>query len=161
MAAHCAEVINRTGLGDVTGQTFGGMVVRKIAGAPFKGVIDKIPCIEAEISWVCFGGISTRSVLADELKIKTINRAGKSRLKELLKKPTLPEFFRQSCAFAKDIGLMSPHMKDAIETVEAAGGQASQSMLGDTVFAINDNGALSEFGQVHASRISHAGAHLL
>lgn len=161
MAAHIAEVTNRTGLGDVTGQTFGGMVIRKKAGAPFKGIIDKIPCGETEISWVCFGGISTKSVLADELKIKTINKAGKSRLKELLKKPTLPEFFRKSYAFAKDIELMSPPVKDAIEAVEAAGGMASQAMLGDTVFAINDNGALSEFGEVHASRISHAGAHLL
>jgi hypothetical protein len=34
-------------------------------------------------------------------------------------------------------------------------------MLGDTVFAINDNGALLEFGEVHKSRISNAGAHLL
>ncbi len=161
MAAHIAEVTNRTGLGDVTGQTFGGMVIRKKTGAPFKGIIDKIPCGKTEISWVCFGGISTRSVLADELKIKTINRAGKLRLKELLKKPTLPEFFRKSYAFAKDIGLMSPQVKDAIEAVEAAGGMASQAMLGDTVFALNDNGALSEFGDVHVSRISNAGAHLL
>jgi pantoate kinase len=52
-------------------------------------------------------------------------------------------------------------VKDAIEAVEAKGGLASQAMLGDTVFAMNDNGALLEFGQVHESRISLAGAHLL
>ncbi|MDO9097287.1 MAG: pantothenate kinase, partial [Candidatus Methanoperedens sp.] len=90
-----------------------------------------------------------------------INKAGKSRLKELLKKPTLPNFFRQSCSFAKETGLMSPRVLDAIEAVEAAGGLASQAMLGNTVFAINDNGALWEFGDVHESRISNAGAHLL
>jgi pantoate kinase len=56
---------------------------------------------------------------------------------------------------------MSPQVRDAIEAVEAAGGLASQAMLGNTVFAINDNGALSEFGEVHISRISNAGAHLL
>jgi len=160
-AAHVAEVTNRTGLGDVTGQTFGGIVLRKKAGAPFIGNIDKIPCSEKTISWVSFGEISTKSVLSDELKRKTINKAGKSRLKELLKKPTLENFFIQSRKFAKEIELMSPQVKDAIEAVEASGGLASQAMLGNTVFAINDNGALSEFGDVHKSRISNAGAHLL
>lgn len=160
-AAHCAEVTNRTGLGDVTGMTFGGMVVRKKAGAPFLGVIDMIPCRDTAVSWISFNEISTKSVLTDELKKKGINMAGKSRFKELLNKPTLENFMIQSAAFAKDIQLMSPRVEDAIEAVEAAGGFASQAMLGDTVFAINDNGALMEFGDAHESRISNAGAHLL
>ncbi|MCX9083345.1 MAG: pantoate kinase [Candidatus Methanoperedens sp.] len=160
-AAHCAEVTNRTGLGDVTGMTFGGIVIRKKAGAPFIGVIDKIPCSDTKISWVSFSEISTKSVLTDELKKKSINRAGNTKLKELLKKPTLENLFHQSRGFATDIGLMSSKVKDAIEAVEAKGGLASQAMLGDTVFAINDNGALSEFGEVHESRINLAGAHLL
>ncbi len=159
-AAHVAEVKNRTGLGDVTGQTFGGIVIRKKAGAPFTVNIDKIPCGSTTISWVSFGEISTKSVLSDYMKKKSINKAGHLRLKELLKKPTLPEFFHQSCAFAKEIELMSPKVLDAIEAVEAAGGLASQAMLGNTVFAINDNGALSEFGEVHESRITNTGAHL-
>lgn len=160
-AAHVAEVTNRTGLGDVTGQTFGGIVIRKKAGAPFTATIDKLPCRSETISWVSFSEISTKSVLSDELKKKSINKAGRLRLKELLKKPTLHSFFRQSSAFAKEIELMSPRVRDAIEAVEAACGLASQAMLGNTVFAINDNGALSEFGDVHESRISNAGAHLL
>ena len=160
-AAHVAEVTNRTGLGDVTGQTFGGIVIRKMAGAPFAADIDKLPCGNETISWVSFGGISTKSVLSDDLKKKSINKAGRLRLKELLKKPTLPNFFRQSCAFAKEIELMSPKVLDAIEAVEAAGGLASQAMLGNAVFAMNDDGALLEFGEVHESRISNAGAHLL
>jgi pantoate kinase len=160
-AAHCAEVTNMTGLGDVTGMTFGGIVVRKKSGAPFIGTIDKIPCRDTKISWVSFSEISTKSVLTDELKKNSINKAGKSKLKELLKKPTLENLFLQSRGFATEIGLMSPKVKDAIEAVEAKGGLASQAMLGDTVFAMNDNGALLEFGEVHESRISHAGAHLL
>lgn len=160
-ASHCAEVTNMTGLGDVTGMTFGGMVIRKKAGAPFLGIIDKIPTRDSKISWIEFNEISTRSVLSDDLKKKSINRAGKSRFKKLLNKPTIENFMIQSAAFAKDIELMSPRVKDAIEAVKAAGGLASQAMLGDTVFAINDNGALMEFGEVHESRISNVGAHLL
>ncbi len=160
-AAHVAEVKNRTGLGDVAGMTCGGIDIRKHAGIPPIGSIDRIPCSDEIISWVCFGEISTKSVLSDDIKKKSINKAGRLRLKELLKKPTIDNFFLQSCAFAKKIDLMSPKVMDAIETVEAAGGIASQAMLGNTVFAINDNGALSEFGEVKKSRISHAGAHLL
>jgi pantoate kinase len=160
-AAHCAEVTNRTGLGDVTGMTFGGIVVRKKAGAPFTGTIDKIPCRDTKISWISFSEISTKSVLSDDLKKKIINKAGKAKLKELLKKPTLENLFSQSRGFTTEIGLMSPKVKDAIEAVEAVGGLASQAMLGDTVFAMNDNGALLEFGQVHESWISLVGAHLL
>lgn len=160
-AAHFAEVTNRTGLGDVTGMTFGGMVVRKKASAPFLGIIDKIPCRDTEISWISFNEISTKSVLTDDLKKKSINKSGKARLRELLKKPTIENFMIQSAAFAKDIELMSPRVRDSIEAVEAAGGFASQAMLGDTVFAMNDNGALLEFGEVHKGRISNTGAHLL
>lgn len=160
-AAHCAEVEKRTGLGDVTGMTYGGMVIRKKASAPFLGIIDKIPCRDIEISWISFKEISTKSVLTDDLKKKSINKSGKARLKELLEKPTIENFMIQSAAFAKDIELMSPGVRDSIEAVEAAGGLASQAMLGDTVFAINDNGALLEFGEVHKSRISNTGAHLL
>ncbi len=160
-AAHIAEVTNMTGLGDVAGQTCGGIDIRKKAGIPPIGIVDRIPCLSTIISWVSFGKISTKSILSDDLKKKTINKAGKIRLKELLKKPTLANFFLQSAEFAKEIELMDPQLRDAIEAVEAAGGLASQAMLGNTVFAINEGGALSEFKDVHKSRISSAGAHLL
>lgn len=160
-AAHAADVKNRTGLGDVAGMTCGGIDIRKRAGIPPVGRIDRIPCKNEIISWVSFGEISTRSVLSDGIKKKSINKAGRLRLKELIKKPTLDNFFQQSCEFAKQIDMMSPKVRDAIEAVEASGGLASQAMLGDTVFALNDNGALSEFGEVRKSRISHMGAHLL
>jgi pantoate kinase len=160
-AAHIAELKNRTGLGDVAGMTCGGIDIRKHAGIPPVGNIDRIPCSDEIISWVCFGEISTKSVLSDDIKRKSINKAGRLRLKQLMKKPTIDNFVMQSCAFAKEINLMSPKVRDAIEAVEAAGGIASQAMLGNTVFAINDNGALSEFGELKKSRISHAGAYLL
>ncbi len=160
-AAHVADVKNRTGLGDVAGMTCGGIDIRKHAGIPPVGRIDKIPCRNEIISWVSFGEISTRSVLSDGIKKKSINKAGRLGLKELIKKPTLDNFFHQSCKFAKQIDLMSPKVRDAIEAVEASGGLVSQAMLGETVFAINDKGALSEFGDVNVSRISHSGAHLL
>ncbi len=155
--AHVAEVKNLTGLGDVAAQIHGGVVIRKKAGI---SIIDRIPCRNETVSWVCFGKISTETMLS-ELNTKVVNRAGKLRLKQLLKKPTLENFFIQSCKFAKELEIMSSKVRDAIEAVEAQGGFASQAMLGDVVFAIRDNGILSEFGDVQKSRISYAGAHVL
>lgn len=155
--AHVAEVKNLTGLGDVAAQIHGGVVIRKKAGI---SVVDRIPCRNETISWVSFGKISTEAMLS-ELNTKLINKAGKLMLKQLLKKPTLENFFIQSCQFAKKLEMMSSKVRDAIEAVEAQGGFASQAMLGDVVFAIKDKGILSEFGNVQKSRICYAGAHVL
>ena len=43
--AHAAEVVNRTGLGDVIAQNSGGLVVRLEPGAPGIGRIDRIPVL--------------------------------------------------------------------------------------------------------------------
>lgn len=159
--AHVAEVENRTGLGDVTGQTFGGVVVRKKAGSPSLAGIDRIPCGEPEISWIAFGGIPTKSIISDPNIRKRINRAGKSALKELLRKPALENFMSVSKKFSLEIGLMGDKVRDAIEAVESAGGLASQAMLGEAVFAIGGEEALQEFGETKKSIISHAGAHYI
>lgn len=159
--AHIAEVENRTGLGDVIAQTFGGVVIRKKAGSPTHGMIDRIPCGELEISWIAFGKISTSSIISDPHIRKRINRAGKSALKELLRKPALENFMEVSKKFSLEIGLMGDKVRDVIDAVESAGGLGSQAMLGEAVFAIGGEEALKEFGETKKSIISHAGAHYI
>ncbi|MGA9098849.1 MAG: pantoate kinase [Methanotrichaceae archaeon] len=158
--AHSAEVVNRTGLGDVIAQNTGGLVVRLEAGAPGIGRVDRIPVPAINVNFVVRGPISTREVLSDEKAMNDINSAGKACLKELLAKPTLEEFMRLSRRFTSKIGLTSNWALDAIETVEAAGGMASMIMLGDSVFAIGGDEALSEFGKVGSTFVSHRGANL-
>jgi len=158
--AHCADVVNRTGLGDVIAQNTGGLVVRLEPGAPEIGRVDRIPVPAINVSYVVRGPISTREVLSDESAMKEINSIGKASLKELLAKPTLEEFMRLSRRFTFKIGLASEWVLDAIEAVEAAGGMASMIMLGDSVFAIGGGEALQEFGKVGLTNISHRGANL-
>ena len=159
--AHSAEVVNRTGMGDVAGQYAGGLVIRTAAGAPGVGAVEKVPVDTVEVSWVCMGEISTSSVLDDEKTMQRINILGRRALKALLKRPGLEYFMSLSRDFAFETGLVSPRAADAIEAVEAVGGRASMAMLGDTVFALGDGSALMEFGQVGSSRIGTTGAHNL
>jgi pantoate kinase len=158
--AHEAEVTFKTGLGDVIAQNSGGLVVRLHPGAPGKGIIDRIPVPPLVINYVVNGPISTKEVLSDAKMMKSINSAGESALKDLLKKPTFANFMRLSKSFTLQSGLASDWALQAIEAVEAAGGLASMIMLGDAVFAWNGAAALQDFGEVHTTTISQRGANL-
>lgn len=164
--AHIAEVENRTGLGDVVAQALGGVVIRCTPGA--SGQLDRICTDEKNVFWVVFDEISTKEILNDKDAADRINSTGTNSLRELLKKPTVENFMRQSKRFAVETDLASGAVLDAVQAVEAAGGMASQAMLGDAVFAIelSDEGdaiesALSEFGSVGRSRIGFGGAGLI
>lgn len=160
--AHEAEVISRTGLGDVIAQNCGGLVIRLQPGAPGTGQIDRIPVSPIPISYVVHGPISTREVLSDEKVMKAVNAAGEAALKEFLRKPTFPNFMLLSRRFTLESGLASDWALQAMESVEAAGGAASMIMLGDAVFAWGGESkeALKDFGEVHTTTLSQRGANL-
>jgi pantoate kinase len=160
--AHEAEVMNRTGLGDVIAQNAGGLVVRQQPGAPGIGRIDRIPVPSLPICYVVRGPISTSRILSDEKAMKAVNLAGESALKDLLKRPTFTNFLHLSRRFTVQSGLASDWALQAIEAVEAVGCMASMIMLGDAVFAYGRAGAeaLKSFGEVHTTTISQRGANL-
>ncbi|MCK4652089.1 MAG: pantothenate kinase [Methanosarcinales archaeon] len=173
--AHIAEVKNMTGLGDVVAQSLGGVVIRRTAGAAAR--LNRIYTGERDVFWVVFDKISTKELLEDESTANQVNPVGRDSLRELLKKPTFENFMHQSKRFAVETGLMSDAVSDAVQAVEAAGGMASQAMLGDVVFAVDlpdrrdaDDASsatgtiesvLSEFGSVGRSGIDFGGARLI
>lgn len=154
--AHEAEVINRTGLGDVVCQSYGGVVVRKTAASPSKASIDRFLWDE-ELDLLVLGSISTEEVLKDVKMREQINRIGKNCLSEFLKNPTLENLFEQSKRFSVETGLMDSELMDIVEAVEAAGGKASMVMLGKAVFAYNGFDALKEFGEPFKAAIDSCG----
>jgi pantoate kinase len=161
--AHCAEVENSTGLGDIIAETFGGVVIRKKPGPPGIGMIDKIPVAAEKVSYVVFGKRSTKAVLElEDGDIKRrINEAGEEAMKELMKRPNLETFMLTSRKFSFDTEMLSKKCSDAIEAVETEGKVASAAMIGDTVFVIGESEALWEFGEVKESRISFEGAKII
>ncbi|MEM2086167.1 MAG: pantoate kinase [Archaeoglobaceae archaeon] len=150
--AHVAEVVNLTGLGTVTTQTFSGLVIRKSASCPSRAVIERYVW-NYELDFISLGGISTSEVLTTR---KNISEIGKKWLNEFIKKVSLDNLFRCSKGFAEETGLIEP-VRDIIEAVESSGGMASMAMLGKTVFAYKGFEALKEFGKPFKAKIECSG----
>jgi len=153
--AQRAEIVNQTGVGDVIAQSVGGVVIRRERST------DRIPTAPLEISYLAFGPLSTKDILADPRTLVTIEKCGSTALKKLIRRPTFHEFMRLSRRFSHDTELLSEEARDAVEAVEAAGGCASMAMLGDAVYAIDPTDALGEFGSVRKTTIYNCGAHLV
>jgi pantoate kinase len=153
--AQRAEIVNKTGVGDVIAQAVGGVVIRR------QNSVDRIPTPPLEISYLVFGPLSTPEILADRSALAAIEKFGSAALKKLITRPTFSEFMRLSRQFARDTELLSHKARDAVEAVEASGGCASMAMLGDAVYGIDPSNALSEFGTVRKTAIYNCGARLV
>ncbi|WP_135605041.1 pantoate kinase [Methanococcoides sp. NM1] len=163
---HIAEVSNGSGMGDVEGQYFGGVPIRKVPGCPPYGVLDRVPSPSFEVHCIVLGELSTGSVLNDDGLMRDINSAGRSALRSLLSRPTVTNFMEISKQFTVKCGLASDRVMDAIEAVGAAGGMASQAMLGETVFACSVEetkkdvvDALSTFAEVTTYNVTSCYEH--
>ncbi len=153
--AHVAEVGNGSGLGDVTGQAHGGILIRKTPGAPSIASVDCIPSKENDVCCVVLGELSTKTVLSNPEMVKDINTAGKEAMKKLLQKPSVDNFMICSKEFSMQSKLASEKVMDAIEAAESIGVTASQAMLGNAVFSMSSPSTnyeleeiFSEFGTV-------------
>jgi len=131
--AHGAEVQAGTGLGDVVAQAHGGVPIRLEPGGPHHNELDAIPA-RARVEYISFGERSTADVLSGDTEALTA--AGKEALARVVEEPTLLSFLYASRLFARDAGLLTTQVSEAITDVSTAGGQASMAMLGETVFAL-------------------------
>jgi pantoate kinase len=171
--AHRADVVHRTGLGDVPAQALGGAEVRITPGPMPMGVIERFAGLEARRSEVlcCVleGELSTRSVLEDDERRRRINEAGADAVARLKAEPTLERYMALSAAFADQVGLIGPELAEALREANRFG-WATQTMLGNALHLIIDPkveghgdpdgavAALSAHGQVWRTRISARGA---
>lgn len=130
--AHGAEVQSGTGLGDVVAQAKGGVPIRLEPGGPQHNLLDAIPA-PARVEYVSFGEVSTEEVLAGNTD--QLTQAGKTALSRVVGEPTLRSFVYASRAFAREAGLLTDRVREAILDVNEVDGEASMAMLGDTVFA--------------------------
>ena len=131
--AHGAEVQSGTGLGDVVAQARGGIPVRLEPGGPQDNLLDGIPT-RARVEYVTFGELPTEDVIGGNTG--PLERAGEQALSRLVREPTLTSFIYASRRFAREAGLLTERVRDTIQDVSDADGEASMAMLGETVFAL-------------------------
>ncbi|WP_336362965.1 pantoate kinase [Halalkalicoccus salilacus] len=155
--AHEAEVLSGTGLGDVVAQARGGVPIRLEPGGPRHNRLDGVPA-GTRVEYLTFGELSTESVLSGDTE--RLTEAGLESLSTLVEEPTLPTFAYVSRRFAREAGLLTDPVREVIEDVSDAGGEASMAMLGHTVFALGTG--LSDAGYDPTICHTHAaGATLL
>jgi pantoate kinase len=139
--AHSAEVMFRTGLGDVVAQVRGGIDVRWLPGLPPVGRIEHIHQ-EAELL-LAWGRspLHTRSVLTNAGARESLEKACQPRLDALGGQPDLNWLLEAGHAFAEETGLASTDVESMLD-ICSAHGMASQVMLGNSVFATGDMEAM-------------------
>jgi pantoate kinase len=139
-AAHEAEVINKTGLGDVIAQANGGLVFRKQEGSTGFGLIETLKLKQQNLDIIiCILGneLKTSRIISDQKHVKTINQAGKRHLKNFESDPSIENLLRNSFEFAKETKLIHKDIAKIIKEIHQKKiGLASMIMLGNALFAI-------------------------
>ena len=131
--AHNAEVMCKTGLGDVLASYHGGFEIRTKAGAPGIGVVEKIDT-DSNVILICFSPISTRKFISE--KIETINGLGGKMVNQLRKTRDYNDFQDMSIEFSKYVQVLTPKMESVVNDLHNAGIKCGVALFGETIFAM-------------------------
>ena len=132
--AHKAEVLTKSGLGDVIGLYQGGLEIRLKEGAPGIGRTMPFKNLDGwKVATVHLGTLSTSEILSNPQKRKAVNNAGGELISMLISHPDFYNFIKLSATFSEKANLWSPklqrYVKNLPETV-----LGSQIMLGEAFF---------------------------
>ena len=157
--AHIAEVENKTGLGDVVNQYYGGFCLKLRPSSHF--IVKKLPVKNADVYCRCFSRISTKSIITNPKLKNKINKSAStalSNIKKIIKskKIGLEQIIKISREFAANSGLLKGKKTiRAIKEIEKNNGNASMIMLGNAVFSDKP------FKDALKFKITGKGAHLI
>lgn len=154
--AHESEVIHRTGLGDVAACQGGGFVVRKKPG--IHDGIDRFFPEGCRIFALSFGPISTPDVLGSPDAMAKVAAAFPEEHPGSVR--DIVSFSRR---FSEASGLITPEVRNVLDTCDRKGIPASMTMLGNGVFATGKHAeeTLAGFGEVYGLSVAKTGVHLL
>ncbi|MDD1693912.1 MAG: GHMP kinase [Methanoregula sp.] len=155
LLAHEAEVIHRTGLGDVAACQGGGWVVRK--GPGIDATIHRRYDLTGPLYAVSFGPIHTPSVLGSQQQMERVSSAFPRRSPK-----NVDDLFCISQQFALHSGLATPEVRNVIRSCGAQHIPASMTMLGNGVFAYGRDARdlLGQFGEVYECTMARSGARI-
>jgi pantoate kinase len=138
LAAHRAEVISKTGLGDVGNQRYGGCCVKFTATPVFDA--KRFPFTGFNVYVRSWGKIPTPTILSNAPLIAKLDTVGDAALQVIQARMSDASFSFADLLdianiFTKDSGLIdyAPHAHEVITHVQRAGGHAAMIILGDAV----------------------------
>lgn len=153
--AHEAEIVHRTGLGDVAACQGGGRDFR--LGPGIAAGIHRFFDLDAPISAVTFGPLPSPTVLGSALALDRVTAAYPGEY------PGTPAgFFRLSRLFAEKSGLLTRELDGLLRDCEKHGIMASMTMLGNGVFASGEGAVdlLSSYGTVMELHMAAGGVRI-
>ncbi len=142
--AHRAEILNKSGLGDVASIITGGFTIRLKPGIPPYGLIDTLEDGINEFVYLILNRpIETKKVLQDKNKIKIIKKYGKIAMTEFLKEKTIENAFKISLWFSKNVGILDNELNDIINIAKDYG-NVTQIMIGNSLIAYGENNKIEK-----------------
>lgn len=158
--AHTAEVENKTGLGTVVNQYYGGFLVKFVPSSHF--IVKRLPIVNVPVYCRYFSPLLTKGILINKSLINRIDKVGTDALNSMRKLMSKKDAitFSAVIAIAKtyidESGLLREQKSiDTIAAIEKKGGNASMMIFGNAVYSdIPFPGAIK-------LTISDKGAHLL
>ena len=134
--AHISEVENKTGLGDVVNQFYGGFCLKIKPSSYFE--VKKLPVNDIDVYCRCFSRISTKSIITNQKLKKKINKAASNAMKKVkeMKKAKFDGMIGISKEFAVNSGLLTDKKTiNAVKNIEKNNGNSSMIMLGNAIFS--------------------------
>jgi pantoate kinase len=135
--AHTADVTQKTGLGDVANQYYGGFFAKFVSSAQF--VVTQIPIRKIPIYCISYGKLLTSSILSNTQLVQTINKEADialGQIQTLLQKNTTLQFGDLTTivnTYTKNTKLITPKLARCIADIEKRGGHAAMILLGDAI----------------------------
>ena len=137
-AAHHAEITYHTGLGDVCTAAIGGFEIRKKAGIPPYGDIQKIPGKKSMYLGIFPGTISTKSILTNKIRLNHISAIGSYCTDQVIQFPSVESIMNYSYYFTVKSGLAPRKILQVLEQINKQC-QASMCMLGHSIFVLGND----------------------
>ena len=155
--AHCAEVICKTGLGTVMGETLGGIKILIKPGAPGIGATISIPYPEGLYAmFVVFGPLSTKEALSNPLLREKITSSGRKYHSLIKKEPGFENFIKYSREFAESTGMIPQSVRTIIDGFDKHNINSTMLMFGEGTFSIvpkNDIDRIKKIAEKNISEI--------
>jgi len=136
--AHTAEVENKTGLGDVINQYYGGFLIKYEPSYKFK--VKKLKINNKKIYYKIFSKLDTKKIITNKQIKNKINKASINSLKTIKKISNKNISLNKIIKISKEFSIDSSLLKNKdiirlIDKIEKNNGSASMIMLGNAVFS--------------------------